>query len=78
MVKGIPEGAFVNSVKEDPKQKGLLYAATELRVYVSFDDGDQWQPLQLNMPVTSVATSSYTATISPSPPTDAASGFSTR
>ncbi len=51
---GIPEGAFVNSVKEDPRQKGLLYAATELRVYVSFDDGDHWQPLQLNMPVTSV------------------------
>jgi hypothetical protein len=52
--RGIPEGAYVNSVKEDPKQKGLLYAATELRVYVSFNDGEQWQPLQLNMPVTSV------------------------
>jgi photosystem II stability/assembly factor-like uncharacterized protein len=51
---GIPIGAFVNSVKEDPKMKGLLYAATELRVYVSFDDGDRWQPLQLNMPATSV------------------------
>lgn len=54
IVKGIPDGAFVNCVREDPKQKGLLYAATELRVYVSFDDGEQWQPLQLNMPVTSV------------------------
>ena len=53
-VNGIPEGAFVNCVREDPNQKGLLYAATELRVYVSFDDGDHWQPLQLNMPVTSV------------------------
>ena len=52
--QGIPEGAFVNAVKEDPKRKGLLYAATELRLYVSFDDGDHWQPLQLNMPVTSV------------------------
>src|SRR5581483_7529521 len=51
---GIPEGAYVNSVKEDPKAKGLLYAATELRVYVSFNDGEQWQPLQNNMPVTSV------------------------
>ena len=51
---GIPMGAFVNSVKEDPKQKGLLYAATELRVYVSFDDGDHWQSLEENMPVTSV------------------------
>jgi len=54
VANGIPVGAFVNSVKEDTKQKGLLYAATELRVYVSFDDGDHWQPLQLNMPVTSV------------------------
>jgi photosystem II stability/assembly factor-like uncharacterized protein len=54
VVKGIPDGAFVNSVKEDPAQKGLLYAATELRVYVSFSDGDAWQPLQINMPVTSV------------------------
>ena len=40
--------------KEDPKTKGLLYAATELRVYVSFNDGAQWQPLQNNMPVTSI------------------------
>ena len=54
VVDGIPDGAFVNSIKEDPKQKGLLYAATELRVYVSFNDGDHWQPLQLNMPVMSV------------------------
>jgi hypothetical protein len=51
---GIPEGAYVNSVKEDTQTKGLLYAATELRVYVSFNDGAQWQPLQNNMPVTSV------------------------
>jgi len=54
MTAGIPEGAYVNSVKEDPKAKGLLYAATELRVYVSFNDGGQWQPLQNGMPVTSV------------------------
>ena len=45
VVAGIPDGAFVNSVKEDPQAKGLLYAATELRVYVSFNDGAQWQPL---------------------------------
>ena len=51
---GIPDGAYVNSVKEDPKTKGLLFAATELRVYVSFNDGAQWQALQNNMPVTSV------------------------
>ncbi len=54
VVAGIPEGAYCNSVKEDPQTKGLLYAATELRVYVSFNDGDLWQPLQNNMPVTSV------------------------
>jgi hypothetical protein len=54
IVSGIPEGAFVNSVKEDTRVKGLLFAATELRVYVSFNDGGQWYPLQNNMPVTSV------------------------
>ena len=54
VVAGIPEGAYVNSVKEDPQVRGLLYAATELRVYVSFNDGARWQPLQNNMPVTSV------------------------
>jgi photosystem II stability/assembly factor-like uncharacterized protein len=54
IINGIPDGAYVNSIKEDPKVKGLLYAATELRVYVSFNDGAQWQPLQLNMPATSV------------------------
>ncbi len=54
VVNGIPEGAYVNSVKEDPQTKGLLYAATELRLYVSFDDGDHWQSLQNNMPVVSV------------------------
>jgi photosystem II stability/assembly factor-like uncharacterized protein len=53
-VEGIPAGAYVNCVREDPVQKGLLYAGTELRVYVSFDDGGHWQPLQNNMPVTSV------------------------
>jgi hypothetical protein len=53
-VTGIPEGAYVNSVKEDPKAKGLLYAATELRVYVSFNDGETWQPMQNDMPVTSI------------------------
>jgi len=52
--EGMPEGAYVNSVKEDPVQRGLLFAATELRVYVSFNDGARWQPLQNNMPVTSV------------------------
>jgi photosystem II stability/assembly factor-like uncharacterized protein len=52
--KGIPEGSFVNSVREDPKRKGLLYAGTEMGVYVSFNDGDSWQPLQLNLPTASI------------------------
>ena len=47
---GIPEGAYVRSVREDPKRKGLLFAGTETGVYVSFNDGGQWQPLQLNLP----------------------------
>jgi hypothetical protein len=54
VVAGIPEGNYVNSIKEDTQVKGLLFACTELRVYVSFNDGDQWQPLQLNMPATSI------------------------
>lgn len=51
---GIPPMAFVRAVREDPKRKGLLYAGTELGVYVSFDDGDHWQTLQLHMPVAPV------------------------
>ena len=51
---GIAENAFVYCVREDPKRRGLLYAGTELGVYVSFDGGDHWQSLQLNLPVTSV------------------------
>jgi photosystem II stability/assembly factor-like uncharacterized protein len=54
VTNGIPEGSFLNCVREDPVRKGLLYACTEKGVYVSFDDGDDWQPLQLNLPVTSV------------------------
>ena len=50
IMNGIPEGAYVHSVREDPKRKGLLFAGTETGVYVSFDDGGQWQPLQLNLP----------------------------
>jgi photosystem II stability/assembly factor-like uncharacterized protein len=46
--------ACVNAVREDRVRKGLLYAGTEKGVYVSFDDGDHWQPLQMNLPVTSV------------------------
>src|SRR5437588_1699485 len=45
---------FLRAVREDPRSRGLLFADTEFRIYVSFDDGDHWQPLQLNLPVTSV------------------------
>ena len=41
-------------MREDPARKGLLYAGTENAAYVSFDEGDHWSPLQLNMPTTSV------------------------
>ncbi len=51
---GIGEHSFVNAIREDTKTKGLLFAGTELGIYVSFDDGDHWQPLQLNLPVASV------------------------
>lgn len=47
---GIPEDHFVRAVAEDPKRKGLLYAGTEYGMYVSFDDGKNWQSLQLNLP----------------------------
>ena len=47
---GIPEGAFVRAVREDPKRKGLLYAGTEKGIYVSFDDGAHWRSMQLNLP----------------------------
>jgi photosystem II stability/assembly factor-like uncharacterized protein len=54
IVAGIAETAYVHAVREDPRRRGLLYAATESGVYVSFDDGDRWQPLQLNLPASSV------------------------
>jgi photosystem II stability/assembly factor-like uncharacterized protein len=49
--RGIPDTAFVRVVREDPARRGLLYAGTETGVYVSFDDGAQWRPLQLNLPI---------------------------
>jgi len=51
---GIGSSSFVNAVREDPAHRGLVFAATETAVYVSFDDGDHWQSLQLNMPAVSV------------------------
>ena len=51
---GIPAGEPTRVVREDPEREGLLYAGTEFGAYVSFDNGSQWQPLQLNLPVTPI------------------------
>ena len=51
---GIPNGAYVRAVREDRVKKGLLFAGTELGVYFSINDGDSWQPLQLNLPISPV------------------------
>ncbi|HTT33700.1 MAG TPA: glycoside hydrolase [Methylomirabilota bacterium] len=53
ITNGLPD-APVDSVREDPVRKGLLFAGTETSVWVSFDDGDHWQSLQLNLPHTSM------------------------
>jgi photosystem II stability/assembly factor-like uncharacterized protein len=54
ITEGISAPAFLRAIREDPQSKGLLFAGTELGVNVSFDDGDHWQSLQLNLPVSSV------------------------
>jgi photosystem II stability/assembly factor-like uncharacterized protein len=54
ITNGIPSGGASNAVREDPERKGLLFAGTEGSVFVSFDDGDNWQLLQLNLPHTSM------------------------
>jgi len=55
VTEGMPDGeGIVNAVREDPKRRDLLYAGTERQVWVSFDGGDRWQPLRVNMPATSV------------------------
>ena len=54
ITSGLPDNAAVNTVREDPVRKGLLFAGTERAVWVSFNDGDSWQSLQLNLPATSV------------------------
>jgi hypothetical protein len=51
---GIVANAYVHAVREDPVRQGLLFAGTEMGVYVSFDDGLHWQPLQLNLPATPI------------------------
>jgi len=54
ITNGMPVGAVVRAVREDPKQSNLLFAGTALGVYVSFNDGALWQPLKLNLPTVPV------------------------
>jgi photosystem II stability/assembly factor-like uncharacterized protein len=54
IVAGIDSGAITSVIREDPKARGLLYAGSERHAWVSFDDGDHWQTLRLNMPATSI------------------------
>ena len=54
-LKGIPKNHFVRVIREDPLRKGLLYIGTEFGLYISHDDGDNWQSFQLNLPVVQIA-----------------------
>jgi photosystem II stability/assembly factor-like uncharacterized protein len=54
ITRGLPAGVYVQTVKEDPNRRGLLFTGTERNVFVSFDDGDHWQSLQLNLPAASM------------------------
>src|SRR5262249_23286491 len=54
ITSGLPKGVYVQTVKEDPRRRGMLVAGTERAVFVSFDDGDHWQSLQLNLPPASM------------------------
>ena len=54
ITRGLPAGVYVQTVKEDPVRRGLLFTGTERAVFVSFDDGEHWQSLQLNLPPVSM------------------------
>lgn len=54
ITNGIPEGAFTRVIREDPNKRGLLYAGTETGMYLSLDDGTNWQSMQFNLPVTPI------------------------
>jgi photosystem II stability/assembly factor-like uncharacterized protein len=51
ITNGIPDTTFTRVIREDPTKRGLLYAGTETGMYVSFNNGERWQPLQLNLPI---------------------------
>ena len=54
ITRGIPGGTIINVVREDSQRRGLLFAGSEQEVFVSFDDGESWQSLRVNMPATSI------------------------
>ncbi len=54
ITKGLPDHAYVHAVREDPERQGLLFAGTETGVFVSFNNGVNWQSLQLNLPIVPV------------------------
>jgi len=54
IINGLPINEYINSVRSDPVKEGLLFASTNRSVYVSFNDGDNWQPLTLNLPTTQI------------------------
>ncbi|HEY3581841.1 MAG TPA: hypothetical protein VGK82_14905, partial [Pyrinomonadaceae bacterium] len=54
ITRGLPAGVYVQTVKEDPVRRGLLFTGTERGVFVSFDNGERWQSLQLNLPPASM------------------------
>jgi photosystem II stability/assembly factor-like uncharacterized protein len=54
ITNGIPDGAFTRVIREDPNKRGLLYAGTETGMYISFDDGANWQSMQFNLPLTPI------------------------
>src|SRR5256886_16789427 len=55
ITNGSPDGAFTRVIREDPNKRGLLYAGTETGIYVSFDDGANWQSMQFNLPVVPIS-----------------------
>ena len=54
VTRGFAKGAYLHTVKEDPGRRGLLFAGSERALYLSFNDGDSWQSIQLNLPTTSM------------------------
>lgn len=54
IVNGIPETTFTRVIREDPNKRGLLYAGTETGIYISFDNGERWQSMQFNLPITPI------------------------